>query len=1455
MAIVALNRRFHEWGKDEPSDPEFRLAMGLDEGGIGWEELLVKRRVVLLAEAGSGKSTEISERARLYSASGRLTFQATLEDVGRDGLEGALSLSNRARLTEWRGSTGDAWFFIDSIDEAKSSGFRFETVVRKLADGLLGAEERAHLILTGRITDWEFRRDLKMLKDRLPVAVRASTPGATPDEELLRVVGQRLRRRDERPSAPEQPIVVLMAPLDRRRVRLFVEGMGVPDSNRLLKEIETANLWHFARRPLDLDWLIRFWKSEGRLGSLSEMIERSIFERLKETNTDRAREDALSGTRARQAVGRIGAAMVFSRTATISIPDGEVALTSDSPLDLADILTDWSSDDRRVLLCRAIFDPATLGRARFHNDNEGVVRGYLTAQWLASLRDENLSTAALYELLFAKSYGLEVVRPSLSETAAWLSLWDKEVAREIVRRAPSLLLSRGDPASLPFDVRRDALASVLKELAGDDCEWSERPWWDNNMLRRFARPDLGCAVVSLWPEYRAHQETAQLLLRIAWLGTLRECAALVGEAARDSGLDPLARVFALRALLATGDDHSKKECAEFVLAEYSSLPSVVTREALVQLFPAHLGVDELLTILGSVDITDRQGGLGFAWDGQRLIERLDSASDLERLLGGLLAQLGGELGERAYSPPTGREKEYFPAIVTAALRLLVFSEPEVAPLAAIDAIIRVSNRRNGDHELGAKLEQAIAELHRTAPRRRTAFWRVASRGKQVKGLWQVEMLGYKAGLQAEDVEWLLEDGLKKGKDDCRLAVNCALAIERSAGSPPGLIDRIAAAAETDPIARETYEAWMHPPQPSAEERAIERRLKRIEQRNASEAAKQEQSWIDFIRELRSEPKRIAALRTPPASGFNPDLHQLWRLLNAASGRSAYAVDSIAPLTNIVGAEIAEAVQKGLIALWRSSPPLLKSQSTDRNSVRHVDLMGLVGVSLEAVSGEHWADHLSPEEAAAAAGYATLELNGFPVWVSALAASKPIEVRKVLIGEIADELSCPELTYYPTLNKIAYAGEPFAALVAPVLVKELEKRGQLPLGALSLVLQILACGAQRESTPQIVKVGMDRFENEADPAVAVQYLAAVFAVDADAGGRALTAKLDTLDPTEQVKLIDRFVLATFGGSVSGFPADFGDLRAETLERLVRLTFQAERQYASPSRPSGKVYRLDERDRVARARGAVFDRFINTPGAFTYRALLRFQDDPLCPIPSARLQALAERRAIQDSESAPWIPSEAREFELHHQTAPQTPRDLQSVLLYRLRDMQHDLLHGDFNQGLTLKAVPDEVGVQNWVADRLRQRQGRSFSVEREPHVIEEKEPDVRVRAKPTDAAAPMEIKVAESWSLKELEEALEVQLCGRYLRAREGRYGVLLLVHQKARRKGWEDKNSGTFMHFPEVVARLTAQAALIAGAHDDSPQPEVAVLDVSSCRMRSRRRLSRLPKNSSKEDVRQNQEP
>ena len=95
-------------------------------------------------------------------------------------------------------------------------------------------------------------------------------------------------------------------------------------------------------------------------------------------------------------------------------------------------------------------------------------------------------------------------------------------------------------------------------------------------------------------------------------------------------------------------------------------------------------------------------GLGFDWEGPRLVEKLSAAPDLEQLLLGLLTQVGGELGDHAHHPLNQREAAYFPAIGEATLRLLQASSPDCAPEVCIDAILRICNRSDHTTQLRAK---------------------------------------------------------------------------------------------------------------------------------------------------------------------------------------------------------------------------------------------------------------------------------------------------------------------------------------------------------------------------------------------------------------------------------------------------------------------------------------------------------------------------------------------------------------------------------------------------------------------------------------------------------------------------------------------------------------------------------------------------------------------------------
>src|SRR5262249_8618941 len=140
------------------------------------------------------------------------------------------------------------------------------TALQAIAEAIAGAERRAHVILSGRYTDWQFRHDLARLNEELAIpADQALPPPPSPDELVISTIN---REAPKKQDPPEEPIVVVMSRLDEGRVRKFAAGQNVQNLDVFIGQIEAANLWHFACRPLDLDWLVQFWHTHRRLGTL-----------------------------------------------------------------------------------------------------------------------------------------------------------------------------------------------------------------------------------------------------------------------------------------------------------------------------------------------------------------------------------------------------------------------------------------------------------------------------------------------------------------------------------------------------------------------------------------------------------------------------------------------------------------------------------------------------------------------------------------------------------------------------------------------------------------------------------------------------------------------------------------------------------------------------------------------------------------------------------------------------------------------------------------------------------------------------------------------------------------------------------------------------------------------------------------------------------------------------------
>lgn len=477
--------------------------------------------------------------------------------MARDGLPGALIREvPQAAFRDWKNSTDDAWFLIDSVDEAKLDGVSLEKCLQRLADAIEGANRRAHILLSGRYSDWEFRGDLQCFTTILPVPQNKPAPEPPSTDQLLKATLRRERQAKEREEILA-PAVVVMASLDESRVRLFATAAGISGVDEFIRAIDAGNLWQFARRPLDLQWLVTYWKAKRHFGTLAEMLELSLRERLRESNPNYARKDSLQTDHSLAALERVGAALVFGMQDKILIPDSSLWLEGSSGLDLAVILPDWSSEDRQRLLTRAVFDPGTYGYVRPHNDNEGTVRSYLAARWLYR-RKAFAPRRAIGDLLFSDIYGVPLVRPSLRQTAAWLSIWDTDVAREVVAREPALLMNYGDPGSLPLSVRESVLGSFVRQIVTHEVAAAG---FEEDRLRRFSAPDLAPKIHALWSQYKNDVRVRVPLLKMIDSGALAECEDIAEEAVFAEFDDDRTIYLGGRALLAAASNERRQKYA------------------------------------------------------------------------------------------------------------------------------------------------------------------------------------------------------------------------------------------------------------------------------------------------------------------------------------------------------------------------------------------------------------------------------------------------------------------------------------------------------------------------------------------------------------------------------------------------------------------------------------------------------------------------------------------------------------------------------------------------------------------------------------------------------------------------------------------------------------------------------------------------------------------------------
>ena len=170
--FIELHRTFRELSKDriENDDADFSQAFGIGDS-LSWPDLIKENRLIILSEAGSGKTEEIRNVARTLRNEGKPAFFLRIEHISRD-FEDAFEVGTYEAFEEWLMTGERGWLFLDSVDEARLRNPRdFELAILKLSRRILTAMDRTHIVITSRPHSWRSKTDLVHCTAHLPYAV------------------------------------------------------------------------------------------------------------------------------------------------------------------------------------------------------------------------------------------------------------------------------------------------------------------------------------------------------------------------------------------------------------------------------------------------------------------------------------------------------------------------------------------------------------------------------------------------------------------------------------------------------------------------------------------------------------------------------------------------------------------------------------------------------------------------------------------------------------------------------------------------------------------------------------------------------------------------------------------------------------------------------------------------------------------------------------------------------------------------------------------------------------------------------------------------------------------------------------------------------------------------------------------------------------------------------------
>jgi hypothetical protein len=1423
---IDLNRSFAPIPKDrEFNEEEHELALSFRFSGLSekqkWNQLLQLPRVIILAEAGAGKTWEIREATKRLRDEGKKAFFFRLEHLCFN-FNTSFEIGTEAEFAQWLSLNEPAWFFLDSVDEARLGNPKnFEAAIRNFGARLGDSKERAHIFITSRLSEWRPQSDLSLVKEQLPFVEPASVPEKESEDvsvDFDETSSDEIKSTIKDDNSPLDPSVFSLLPLDKDQIRTFSQADGVQQVDAFLDAIEKAEADIFSRRPLDLVDLIIYWKEHGKIANRAKLIEFSITSKLREPDPDRDAVFPLTVEDARLGAEMIAAAVTFQKKDQILVPEQnpDPAIKSGS-IDASSVLTDWSFNSIRALLQRPIFDTAIYGTVRFHHRS---VREFLTAKWLRRLLMQEKSRRAVESLFFKTIYGREFF------------LFDDRIREKTAEIAPEVFIQGGDPSDLPSEIRKRMLKRFCEVYA--DQTYTDLSF-DLSEVRRFAHPDLDDTINGLLDIYSEH-EIRQLLLRIVWQGVLKGCSEKALAFALDDTVNVYTRVYGIRAVAAAGSDAQQELLVRNLLADRSLQDGEIIGELIDKYALGRLTTNEVLSLIERLERSEARVNTWIDWPLKEVCLNKCSDDDLVAWIWGflpLIKQL--PVIERRYFEVSHRYGWLLPLSCLLAERLVQIKHPDALDDYVLEIIsLSQLERHYGDFHWE---DHSLAELVPEWPDlNRALFWfdvntarkaRDKKKGERLTDWWEVRFFNHFWRFATDDYETAIEDiHLKSYMDDRLVALSLAFQLYKDGGRGRARLNKLKKAVQGINELEEALYLFLHPPKMSEEARRYRRQeaeFRRKREKHEKAIAENRREWFEWL-QVNAQVLRDTSVAAEGKT-WNVTNYLLNELKKKREDRNRWAVANWEDLIPAFGQDVAEAYRDGCIDYWRKYQPKIRSEGIHNpHSIPYAVVVGLSGLKMEACQEPDWPKNLTEKEADLACRYAMHEMNGFSDWLQSLHSAFPDIVEERVLGEIEWEFSQydGEETCHYVLDdvfcQLDWIKPKISDRILSFLARYEPKHDNTVHEAIGIVLSCPDCN--RREFIDIAKTKVKEISAGNRQAL---WLVAWLCVEAEGALQVLKSALSQItDSAQATEFLMRFIVALLGERWERTVTEYQDyIKPEILLPLIKLMYAHIRCEEDIDRMGGDPSGLRNNAQDGRAR--LFELLLNIPGKATYLALMDLAKNHPNEAMRTRCPIYAKHRAESDTEVEPWNPGDIARFAEEAEKVPQNHRELYELAISRLLDLKADLEEGDTSLAEILMQVEDERRHRNYIGGWLRDRSNGKYSVSQEEELADRKKPDIRLHGLGFDGPVPIELKIADNWPGPKLFERLHNQLCGQYLRDTRSNNGIFMMVY-RGKEKNWVNPGSGKKVNFSTLIQLLKEEAEEIIAT--DSKIEAIEVIDI-----------------------------